>query len=69
VFDPLRTGQQALGLGGALLASIATAVQGAGAAYMDLVTMSVAPLLAVRWWQMRALARAGTRFGPRRRRT
>jgi Cu2+-exporting ATPase len=48
----------AIGLAGAMGASLAATVQGQGAVYFDSVTMFIALLLSVRWWQMRALARA-----------
>jgi Cu2+-exporting ATPase len=47
----------AIGLASALGASCLATVAGTGAVYFDSVTMFVALLLAVRWWQMRALAR------------
>jgi Cu2+-exporting ATPase len=47
----------ALGLASALGASALATATGKGAVYFDSVTMFVALLLAVRWWQMRALAR------------
>jgi len=48
----------ALGLASALGASALATVAGDGAVYFDSVTMFVALLLSVRWWQMRALARS-----------
>ena len=60
----LRAGQiamdvpVALGLAAALGASAFSLVAGYGAVYFDSITMFVALLLSVRWWQQRALARA-----------
>ncbi len=48
----------AMGLGAALGASVWATVLGHGPVYFDSVTMFVALLLAVRWWQFRALAHA-----------
>ena len=48
----------AVGLAGALAASIWATAVGRGPVYFDSVTMFVALLLAVRWWQLRTLARA-----------
>jgi len=48
----------ALGLAAALGASCVATLGGRGAVYFDSVTMFVALLLAVRWWQLRALARS-----------
>jgi P-type Cu2+ transporter len=48
----------ALGLGAALGASIFSVLSRSGAVYFDSITMFVALLLSVRWWQQRALIRA-----------
>lgn len=63
-FSQLRTGQVgmdvpvALGLAAALGASAFSLAAGGGAVYFDSITMLVALLLSVRWWQQRALTRA-----------
>jgi len=60
----LRTGQVGmevpvtLGLAAALGASVFALLAGRGPVYFDSITMLVALLLSVRWWQQRALARA-----------
>jgi P-type Cu2+ transporter len=60
----LRTGQIAMdvpvafGLAAALGASVFSLLTGRGAVYFDSITMFVALLLSVRWWQQRALMRA-----------
>jgi Cu2+-exporting ATPase len=48
----------ALGLAAAATASVWATLARHGAVYFDSVTMFVALLLAVRWWQLRAMARA-----------
>jgi Cu2+-exporting ATPase len=48
----------ALGLAAALGASVFALVAGHGAVYFDSITMFVALLLSVRWWQQGALTRA-----------
>jgi Cu2+-exporting ATPase len=51
----------ALGLSGALAASVGATLAASGAVYFDSVTMFVALLLTVRAWQARALARSAAR--------
>lgn len=64
----LRVGQigmdvpVALGLFAALGASLFSLARGGGDVYFDSITMFVALLLSVRWWQQRALARAAARI-------
>jgi P-type Cu2+ transporter len=48
----------ALGLGAAVGASVFSVVARTGTVYFDSITMFVALLLSVRWWQQRALIRA-----------
>jgi Cu2+-exporting ATPase len=48
----------AIGLAAALGASAVSLLGGGGAVYFDSITMFVALLLSVRWWQQRALAQA-----------
>ena len=52
----------ALGLGAALVASVVATAWGQGAVYFDSVTMFVALLLGVRWWQLRILARTNAQM-------
>ncbi|MBV8209594.1 MAG: heavy metal translocating P-type ATPase [Burkholderiaceae bacterium] len=67
-FSQLRTHQLgmdvpvALGLAAALGASVFSLQAGRGEVYFDSITMFVALLLSVRWWQQRALARASAQI-------